>query len=133
MAKRRLFAWDSFRAHLVQSVKGLLNQGKIDPVIISGGATGHIQAADVSWNKPIKDQVREMYDQWMVEGPNTHTKDCNMSGLPLKQTVQWILKAWSDLDKEIIVKSFRCCDLLIQDDGSEGNKIACFKHGKPLA
>ena len=29
--KRRLFAWGSFRAHLVQSVKELLNKGNIDP------------------------------------------------------------------------------------------------------
>ena len=45
--KRRLFAWDSYRAHLVQSVKELLNKGKIDPVVISRGATGHIQKADI--------------------------------------------------------------------------------------
>ena len=32
--KRRLFAWDSFRAHLVQSLKELLNKRKIDPVVI---------------------------------------------------------------------------------------------------
>ena len=82
--KRRLFASDSFRAHLVQSVKELLNKGKIDPVVIPGGATGHTQAAYVSWNKPVKYQLREMYDQWMDEGPHTHTKDCNMSGPPLK-------------------------------------------------
>ena len=59
--KRRLFAWDSYRAHLVQSVKDLLNKEKIDPVIIPGGATGNIQAQDISWNKPMKDQLREMY------------------------------------------------------------------------
>ena len=46
--KRRLFAWDSFRAHLAQSAKELLNKGKIDSFVIHGGATGHIQAADVS-------------------------------------------------------------------------------------
>ena len=46
--KRRLFAWDSHRAHLVQSVKEMLNKGKIDPVVIPGGATGHIQVAEVS-------------------------------------------------------------------------------------
>ena len=113
--RRRLFASDSFRADLVQSVKELLNKGKTDPFVIPVGTTGHIQAAYVSWNKPIKDQLRETYDQWMDEGLHTHTKDCNMSGPPLKQIAQWILKAWSDLDKEIIVKSFRCCDLLIQE------------------
>ena len=56
-----------------------------------------------------------------------------MCGPLLKQIVQWILKAWSDLDKEIIIKSFRCCALSIQDGGSEDNEIACFKPGKPLS
>ena len=69
----------------------------------------------------------------MDEAPHTHTKGGNMHGPPLKQIVQWILKAWSDLGKEIIVKSFGCCTLSIQDDGSEDNEIACFKPGKPLS
>ena len=68
----------------------------------------------------------------MNEGLHTHTKGGNMRGPPLKQIVQWILKAWSDLHKEIIMKSFRCCALSIQDDGSEDNETACFKPGKPL-
>ena len=50
----------------------------------------------------------------------------------LKQIGLWVLKTCSDLDKEIIVKSFCCCVLSIQDDGSEDNGIACFKPGKPL-
>ena len=58
----KLFAWDSFRAHIVQSVKELLKKGKIDPVVIPGGATRHIQAVDISRNKPIKNQLREMYN-----------------------------------------------------------------------
>ena len=73
-----------------------------------------------------------MYDQWMDEGPHTYTKEGNMRGPPVKQIVQRILKAWSDLDKEIIIKSFCCCALSIQGDWSEDNKIACFKPGKPL-
>ena len=56
-----------------------------------------------------------------------------MRGPPLKQIVQWILKASSDLDKNIIIKSFRCCALSIQDDGSEDNEMACFKAGKTLS
>ena len=43
-----------------------------------------------------------MYDQWMGEGPHTHTKGDNVRGSPFKQIVQWILKACSDLDKAII-------------------------------
>ena len=32
-----------------------------------------------------------------------------MHGPSLKQIVKWVLKAWSYLDKKIIIKSFRCC------------------------
>ena len=74
-----------------------------------------------------------MYEQWMDEGPHTHTKGGNMCRPPLKQIVQWILKAWSDLDKEIMINSICCCALSIQDDGSEDNEIASFKHGKRLS
>ena len=74
-----------------------------------------------------------MYDQWMDERPHTHTKGGNIRGPTLKQIVQWILKAWLDLDKEIIIKSFRRCALSMQDDGSEDKEAVCFKPGKPLS
>ena len=48
--------------------------------------------------------TRNVRDQWMDEGPHTHTKGGNMRGPPLKQIVQWVLKAWSDLNKKIIIK-----------------------------
>ena len=51
----------------------------------------------------------------------------------LKNIAQWILKAWLDLDKENIIKSFLCCALSIQDDRCKGNKTACLKPGKPLS
>ena len=89
--------------------------------------------ADTSWNKPIEDQLREMFGQWVDEAPHTYTKGGNTYRPPLKQIIQWILKAWSDLGKEIIIKSFGCCTLSIQDDGSEGNETACLKPGKPLS
>ena len=69
----------------------------------------------------------------MDEEPHKHTKGGNMHGPPLKQIVQWILKAWSDLGKEIIIKSFGCWTLSIQDEGSEDNEITCFKPEKPLS
>ena len=59
----------------------------MDSIVIPGGATGHSQAADVLWNNPIKDQLREMYNKWMNERPHTYTKKGNMRGPPLKQIV----------------------------------------------
>ena len=73
-----------------------------------------------------------MYDQQMDEGPHTHTKGANMRRPLLKQIILQILKAWSDLDKEIIIESSRCCDFSIQDDGSKDKEIE-WKPGKPLS
>ena len=83
-------------------------------------------------NKPIKDQLREMYDQWTDDGHDTHIKGGNMRGPPFQQIAQWILKAWLDLDNEF-VKSFPYCALSIQDDGSEDKETVCLKPGKPLS
>ena len=74
-----------------------------------------------------------MFDQWLDEGPHTHTKGGNMHGRPLKQIVHWVFKSWSDLGKKIIIKPFGCYTLSVQDDGSEDNEIACFKPGKHWA
>ena len=45
----------------------------------------------------------------MDEGPKTHAKGANMRGPILKEIVEWIFKVLSDLDKEIIIKSFCLC------------------------
>ena len=73
-----------------------------------------------------------MYDQWMDEGPHSVTEGGNMRGPPLKQIIVWILQAWSNLDREVIVKSFRCCALSLATDGSQDDEITCFKPGKTL-
>ena len=50
----RLLAWDFFECHLVvESVKEALNSVKVHTAIIPGGCTKHIQALDLSWNKPF--------------------------------------------------------------------------------
>ena len=44
---KRLLAWDSYEAHLTDNVKKALTKSKIETVIIPGGCTKYIQAADV--------------------------------------------------------------------------------------
>ena len=106
---RRMLAWDSFRCHILDSVKQELNRAKIDHVIVPGGCTKYIQAPDVSWNKPFKAKVTEKYDEWMANGHHTFTAAGNMRAPPRREIVQWILEAWNDLDKDIIVNSFKSC------------------------
>lgn len=64
---RQLLAWDSFRCHLTPEVREILHKRKIHPLIVPGGCTKYIQAPDVSWNKPMKKYLRDMYDNWLAE------------------------------------------------------------------
>ena len=87
---RRLLACDSFRCHLTPAVKYLLNKGKIDSTIVPGGCTKYIQARDVSWNKPLKEYLREMYDLWLADGTHELTAQrMETWGHPRQQMIEW--------------------------------------------
>ena len=70
---RRLLAWDAFRCHITDSTKQELRLRKVDTVIIPGGRTKYIQAPNVSWNKPFKQNITEKYDEWMAKGIHEYT------------------------------------------------------------
>ena len=65
---KRLLAWDSYEAHMTEDVKFRLKEINTDSVIVPGWCTKHIQAPNVVWNKPIKQKVAELYDEWLSNG-----------------------------------------------------------------
>ena len=127
--RRRLLAWDTFRCHLTPEVRETLNKGKIDPVIVPGGCTKYIQAPDVSWNKPMKEHLRTMYDKWLSDECYELTAQGNMRAPSKQQMIDWVLEAWRMLPTKLIIKSFKVCALSSALDGSEDNEIMCIKHG----
>ena len=52
MLKKSLLVWDSFKAHLVDSVKRKLKCNNTDVAVIPGGLTSVVQPLEVSLNKP---------------------------------------------------------------------------------
>jgi len=92
-----LLAWDAFRCHLTPRVNDILNRAKVDSVIIPGGCTKFIQAPDVSWNKPMKEYLREMYDNWLAESEHEMTAHGNMKGPSRQQMIAGVLEAWKKL------------------------------------
>ena len=111
----------------MESVKEALNSVKVHMAIIPCGCTKHIQAPDVSWNKPFKAYITEKHDQWLAEGLHEFTEAGNIKAAPRKMIVQWILDSWSQISKDIIQKSFKAC--AIKFDGSEDHLIHCLKEG----
>ena len=90
----RLLACDAFRCHLTPEIRAILSSSHVDTIIVPGGCTKFIQAADVSWNKPMKEHLGEMYDKWLVENEHELTAQGNMQAPSRRQMVTWVLEAW---------------------------------------
>ena len=68
-----LLVWDSFSAHLTDTVKQQLRENKTATAVIPGGLTSLVQPLDVCLNKPFKDRLREKWMTWMMSGEKTFT------------------------------------------------------------
>ena len=76
-------------------------------------------------------KVTEKHEEWMANGQHTFTLAGNMRPPPRREIVQWILEAWNDLDKDIIVNSVKSCALTPAVDSSEDELIHCLKPSQP--
>ena len=115
---RRLLARDAFRCHLTPEIRAILRSSHVDTIIVPGGCTKFIQAADVSWNKPIKEHLGEMYDKSLAENEHELTAQGNMRAPSRRQMVTWVSEAWKKLPDDLIRKSFKVCVLSSSLDGS---------------
>ena len=78
-----------------------------------------------------KERMTELYGQWLSEGVYQFTKGENMKPPSRKRIIEWVLGTWSQLSKENIIKSFKCCGLDLANDGTEDDFIHCLKKGQP--
>ena len=92
---------------MTEEVKLRLKEINTESVIVSGGCTKHIQAPDVVWNKPFKQKVAELYDEWLSNCAHEFTVSGNMKPVPRRLVLNWILTAWKALPKEMVESSFK--------------------------
>ena len=130
---KRLQEWDSYEAHMTEGVKIRLKEINTESVIVPGRCTEYIQAPDLVWNKPLKQRVPELYDEWLSNGVHEFTESGNVKPVPRRLVLDWILTAWKSLPKEMFASSFKKCALTIDDNGGEDKQISCFKPGRPCA
>ena len=88
--KKCLFAWDTFKAHMMEDVRKLLKQMKTNDALISGGCTKYVQAPDLVWNKSFKGHLIESYE-WLASRAHQYTEAGNMKPASWHLVVEWIL------------------------------------------
>ena len=117
--KRSLLVWDMFRSHLTEKTKRRLQASNTDTAVIPGGLTSVLQPLDVSLNKPFQDKLRQQWSEWMVGGKKSYTKGGNMRAPSLDVLCNFIIKAWSEIKVETVIKSFKKCGISNAMDGTE--------------
>ena len=99
--ERSLLVWDSFRAHLTESVKADLQRRKIDVAVIPGGLTPVLQPLDKCLNKPFKDNMRRKYLNWMMTGPFEYTPVGKKKALSKNLVLRWVKQSWEEIVQNV--------------------------------
>ena len=118
-----LLVWDSFRAHLTESVKADLQQYKIDVAVIPGGLTPVLQPLDKCLNKPFKDNMRRKYLNWMMTGPFEYTPAGKKKALSKNLVLRWVKQSWEEIPEEMVRRSFKTCGISNALNGTEDDAI----------
>lgn len=118
-----LLVLDSFRGHLVDSVRTELKERRTEIAVIPGGLTSLLQPLDVSLNKPFKDNVRRLYAEWMAAGDHDFTPSGKIRRPSVEVLCSWILEAWSTISDEVVVKSFKKTGISNALDGTEDDRL----------
>ena len=123
-----LLVFDSFRAHLTDEILLSLAKVNVTVVVIPGGCSSKMQPVDVSLNKPIKDIVRGLWEDLMVQHVNQSTTSSAPS-VSKDDIVDWIVRANTLLSTQgnCVTKSFKVCGLTNALDGTESHLIRCAK------
>ena len=93
-----------------------MQENKNDFALIPAGCTELIQPLDTCINKPFKDKLRKIFETWFKD---FGISDANKTPKGFYKTpsyellTTWILQAWTEVDSDLIIKSFKHCGLLI--------------------
>jgi hypothetical protein len=124
---RSLLVLDSFSAHKTDSLKQRYNERNTDIAIIPGGLTSRLQPLDVSLNKSFKAKVRHAYNQWMDEAIKEYTPSGKIKRPSYSLVANWVKEAWDNIEPAMIRKSFKCCGISTELNGSEDDLIFDFE------
>ena len=79
--------------------------------VIPDGCTKYLQSLDVCIDKPFKQYFRELYDEWFHKGEFKYTSGGKIKAPSHLQQVKWIVQAWNEVSKDIIINSFDVCGI----------------------
>ena len=121
--RRSLHVFDSFEAHVTDTVKALFKRENTELAVIPGGLTSFLQPLDASLNKPFKDGVQKKWMQWMADGLHKFTASGQQKKPSEELICSWISQAQNDIPADMITASFLKCGITNDLDGSQDELV----------
>ena len=116
---KRMLVWD--KCHVSDERKEQSKRYNTLMSVIPGDCTKYLQPLDVCINKPFKSFFREFYHDWFRKGQFEYTQDGKIQAPSHSMQIQWIVKAWKKVSKEVLINSFEVCEITTNDIA----KISC--------
>jgi len=106
---KKLILIDKCSSHQKASV---IDQLKKDSFVefIPAGCTSLVQPLDLCINKPFKDELKRLYEKWLLDYGLTDKNKTKKGYIKAPSSIlilKWVMIAWSAIDSDLIVKSFK--------------------------
>lgn len=76
--------------------------------------------------------MRRLYDTWLAEPINhQYTRGGNLKPPSRSLLCEWVKCSWEAIPVEIVQESFLSCAITTATNGSDDDKVQCFKSGQP--
>jgi DDE superfamily endonuclease len=94
---------DSYKCHLMSSVVSKIQELGVEVQHIPGGCTGLTQPVDVGINKPLKNRIRNKWEDYMLTEGLLH----NRTKPPSRQRLAaWCIDSMKEMDEQIVKNSW---------------------------
>jgi hypothetical protein len=122
--KRILLIHDGFEAHNCDEVKKLCHHNNIDIYTLPPNSTCASQPLDLCLNKPFKHNVKNAYNQHLVQ--NTPRDHKSLPQIQKTDLIKCVKSSWHKIENQTIRNSFRVCGLGVSRV-EDHNNIYCKK------
>jgi len=102
---RPMLILDSYRCHMVDSVRNAIAAAGVELVIIPGGCTCLCQPVDVGINKPFKNLLQRTWVDYLVANRNNAVNG-KIPSPSREQLAAWVIDAAGQLSEETIKNSW---------------------------
>jgi hypothetical protein len=99
---------EDFSAHKTDTVKVVASSLNVHLMFIPPGLTGHLQPADIAWNRPFKSYLRQEWQADIMDQiPSSNLPKWKLVQPSRKKISLWIYSSWNKLNAATIINGLK--------------------------